>query len=286
MARKIAKERLDNPELQMYGLMKRKMTDDEIDAQDENKKRAERLSGGFNPALVRTNEAVALTNDYHLTYYDRVMEKRLYKAAEEFGIKKLFVIGDFWDCEGYKNEQKYVNLTWFEAFQDEKKEAAALLTRMLENFKTIYFCRGNHEFRWIRKNRGMVAMDELFATTKVKGNYHVSLDDHMVLEQKGERWLLIHPKDYNATQLVIAGKIADKAQCNVVCAHGHQLARGFNKTGEFRLVDNGGLFDPDQIEYLRRTTTFPSVKSGFNVLMDNCLLEYAGRGLSNPFAAL
>jgi len=278
----ISKDRRNDPELRMYGLMNSKMSDEEIDAQEENKKRATRLKGEFGSLRISANDIV-LTNDFHTPCQDRLLVERMYRAADEYGIKKLAVIGDFWDCDFYKNTDKYTNLMWFEAFKDEKRMVAEQLTDLLVHFKEVYFCRGNHEMRWIKQNKGMVGMDELFAITKVKGNYKVSLDDHIVLDQGDKTWLLIHPEKYNDKELTVSKNVCEKVQCNVVSGHGHQLARGFDKTGTYRVVDNGGMFDADQIEYLRRTTTFPSVMSGFNLLMDNYLIEYPGHGASKLF---
>jgi len=266
-------------EFRMYALGKRKHTDAELDALAENKKRAERLSRGFSPVYLKTKEPLMVASDFHIPYDDKYLEEKMYAVAKEYGIKTLLVVGDYWDCEGYKNEEKYVTMTWFEAFQDEKAAVAANLTRLLEEFKTVYFCRGNHELRWMKYNRGMVGIDELFAITKVTGNYHVSLDDYMSVEQNGEKWLLIHPDNYSPKQLEIPFSISDKVQCNVLGAHGHHLADGYSRTGEFQVVDNGGLFDADQIEYLRRTTKFPSVMSGFNALMDGRAFKFKGKGM-------
>lgn len=269
----------ENPEIRMYGLAKEKMTDAEIDAQEENRKRAERLSSGFAPGRVKTNEPVLVINDNHIPYDDRLLEQQMYKVADEYSVDIMMVVGDFWDCEGYKNESKYVSMTWFEAFVDEKMAVADRLARLVDNFKRLYFCRGNHELRWMKYNRGMVGIDELFATTRVAGKYHVTLDDHMVLEQKNTKWLLIHPDNYSPSQLSVPFSIADKVQCNVLCAHGHHLAKGYSRTGEYQIVDNGGMFDSDQIEYLRRTTKFPSVMSGFSLIMDGKAYQFAGKGM-------
>ena len=263
-------------EMSMNEIAKRKPTKLDFKALEENRTRAKKLSDAFNPAVVTSKEPVLVAGDWHVPYQDRELVLQLYKVAEEFGIKTLLVPGDFWDCDNLKNEEKFVSMTYLETFQTEKIEVAKQLEEMLTKFKRVCFCRGNHEKRWLKVNKGMVGIDELFAITKVKGNFQVSLDNHIALYQGDSKWLLCHPHNYSPAQLNVAFSLADKHHCNIFSAHGHQMAQGHDRTGEFQIVDGGGMFDADQIEYLRTSTTFPSVYSGFYMIADGKAYKFEG----------
>ena len=262
---------------------KYKLSDDQVSALKENRKWADKLNNGFQPLMIKTNEPALVCSDWHIPFQDRGLVKQMLGVAKKYKIKQLIIPGDFWDCDGYKNTEKFVNLTYMETFQDEKVEVRNQLEQLTNYFgDKIYFCRGNHEKRWLKFNKGMVGIDELFAILRSPVNYHVTLDDYIVLYQNGVKWYICHPDNYSPVSLSIASKISDKFQCNVFMAHGHIMSQGFDRTGQYEIVDGGGMFDSDQIEYLRRTTTFPSVRSGFYVLKDGISHRYLGKGVSRP----
>lgn len=258
-----------------------KLTPNEIEKIEENRKWAKKLCDGFGPMTIRGNKPVLVCGDWHIPFFDRKLEIEMFKVAKEYDIKTILIPGDFWDCDNYKNSEKFVNLTYIETFQDEKICVGKELDVLVEHFPHIYFCRGNHEKRWLKFNRGMVGIDELFAITKRTG-YKVTLDDYMVLYQNKSKWYISHPDNYSPVPLSVASKIADKFQCNTMVAHGHLMSQGYDRTGQFQIVDGGGMFDTDQIEYMRRTTTFPSTHSGFYVIMDGIAYPFPGKGVSRP----
>ena len=50
------------------------------------------------------------------------------------------------------------------------------------------------------------------------------------------------------------------------CAHGHQWAQGFDRSGKFRVIDGGGMFDKHCLAYLRTTTTHDDSHPGFYLI--------------------
>jgi predicted phosphodiesterase len=217
---------------------------------------------------------VLVTSDFHIPFHDPVLVDILCQAGEENSVDTLMVSGDFWDCDNYS---KFTRKTWTFTFKEEIHLVREVMNYLLDYFKIIYFCRGNHEHRWIAVNTGMVGMDELFATTCIPTDrYKVTLDDHMYLYQGDEKWLLCHPKSFRQTNLSVVRDLAAKHQCNVIGGHGHQWAQGYDKSGTFVVADGGGLFQKEALDYLRETTCHPMVRSGFYLLQDNDLITYSG----------
>lgn len=238
----------------------------------ENATRREQMDEQFKPLVFIDNNAL-VAPDWHIGFHCRRKMAILLKVAEEYKVKRLIIPGDFFDCDEYK---KFIRLSFMETFQLEKKMAGDILKKLLETFKEVDFSMGNHEFRWLAKNEGMSTIQDLFAITGVKGNYKVTTDDFITLYSNGEKWRLSHPSNFSPTPLSVASRLADVYRCNILCAHGHQFNQGYSKSGEFQIVDGGGMFDMRQAEYLRKTTCHPAVHSGFYLIQDGYAIPFDG----------
>lgn len=137
---------------------------------------------------------------------------------------------------------------------------------LVDTFDRVYFCRGNHEKRWIDMNLGMVGMEELFYMTGITEGYEITLDDHMRLKSGKENWLLAHPRNFRQTPLSVARDLASKYRMNVVSAHGHQWTQGADRSGHYLCLDGGGMFDASELEYLRCTSCYPAVQGGYYII--------------------
>ena len=236
-----------------------------------------------NPIAVYNDDPVIVSSDYHLPFLDFSLFKELQKARKDHDIKTLFISGDFWDCDNYT---KFVRMTPLsKAFEDEVESVKFHLKILMQEFEQIYICRGNHEKRWIDMNAGKMGMKELFKLA-IPGNYsedyfndhvHITMDDHMYLTHNDQRWLLCHPKNFRIINLSVVRDLAAKYHCNIIGAHGHQMCQGWDKSGWYRIADGGGMFDKDQLEYLRDTNCYPETKSGFYILTEGRLQAYEGK---------
>lgn len=246
---------------------------------EENRERIRRIDEEYIPSYHRdTNVIVAA--DFHGPFWDRKLESCMYKVAKEYGVKTLLIPGDFFDCDNYTS---FLKLTYIETFQQEIKHMKTLMNRLGANFKMVSFCRGNHEKRWLQMNKGLVNIENLFSLLKSDANYQVTLDDHITLISGSEEWLLAHPSNFSPSPLSVASRLADKHHMNILSAHGHQFAQGYDKSGEFQIVDGGGMFDVQQIEYLRNTTCYPSVHSGFYLIQDGDAYPFPGKNVNGRY---
>lgn len=259
----------------------KKTVKEDFAALNKNEERRELLESQFEPCVVRQNNVLA-ASDWHVAFQDRKLVNTLFRVADEYSIKTIIIPGDFMDCDNMKNTEKFLPLTFMDTFKGELAATREQLEELTKHFSKIYFCRGNHEKRWIQVNRGLVGMAELFAMTGISPkHYSVTMDDYITLFSGGQKWLLAHPMNYSPVQLSVASRIADRYQCSIFCAHGHQFAQGYDRSGNHQIVDGGGMFDPRQIEYLRRTTAHPAVHTGFYAIQDGFAIPFPGKSIFN-----
>ena len=246
---------------------------------EENASRIRKIDDEYLPLRINDSN-VLVAADFHGPFWDRKLESCLYKVGDEYGVKNLLVPGDFFDCDNYTS---YLKLTYLESFQMELKHMKILIDRLGSHFKKIYFCRGNHEKRWLQMNKGLVNIENLFAMLRTNAHYEVTLDDHMILSSGKEMWRISHPVNFSPNPLSVASRLADKHRMNIFSAHGHQFAQGYDKSGEYQIVDGGGLFDVQQIEYLRNTSCYPSVHSGFYLIQDGDAYPFPGKNVNGKY---
>jgi hypothetical protein len=224
----------------------------------------------FQPLMFESANC-AVCPDWHIPFHDIDFFEHMLRICNEYDVRDLAIPGDFWDCDNYS---RFVHLSWGETFRQEIENVRDVLEILTSSFDNIYFCRGNHEKRWIDGNLGMMGMKELFYVTGIVGGYKLTLDDHLVLKNQGGSWLLCHPRNFRQANLSVARDLAAKYQMNVFCAHGHQWADGKDRSGKLRLIDGGGMFDPAKLEYLRNTSTFPAVQGGFVIIQEKDVLRF------------
>lgn len=244
-----------------------------------NQERIRRIDEEYIPVAINDSN-VLVAADFHGPFWDRKLESCLYKVAKEYKVDNLLVPGDFFDCDNYTS---FLKMTYIETFQQEIKHMKILLNRLGEHFKMVSFCRGNHEKRWLQMNKGLVNIENLFAILQSETNYRVTLDDHMILNSGKEVWRISHPTNFSPCPLSVASRLADKHHMNIFSAHGHQFAQGYDKSGDFQIVDGGGMFDVQQIEYLRNTTCYPSVHSGFYLIQDGDAYPFPGKNVNGRY---
>jgi hypothetical protein len=227
------------------------------------------IEESFNPLTIKSNN-ICIACDWHIPFYDANLMSEMFKTCDEYGIKEIAIPGDFWDCDNFS---RFTNLTqsglsWSQTFRGETEEVATVLSALVERFKGVYFCRGNHEKRWMDQNLGKVNLADIFKLTGINNGYLTTNDDHIVLESGGEIWLLCHPRNFRQTPLSVGRDLCAKYRCNVFVAHGHAFAQGRDRSGRYQIVDGGGLFDAAALEYLRNTSTFPAVQGGYYLIQD------------------
>ena len=251
---------------------------------DKLRRRRERESRGRGPhnlideiyaPLKFKSSNVIVAGDWHINRLDAELAHFMLEIAKDQGVKDIAIPGDFWEQGDYTS---FVDLSWKDHFTQEKEAVAMWLQILVDSFRGVYFCQGNHEYRWINQNYGRMRMQELFATTEVVDGYEVTNDDHMILNPDKDPWLLCHPKNYRKTPGSVARELASIHHMNVCCAHGHQFSNNLDKSDRYRCIDGMGMFHLPSLEYARRTSCHSNVVSGFWLIQDGYPIEYRWSG--------
>jgi hypothetical protein len=235
----------------------------------------------YNPILIETDN-VCITSDYHVPFTDETLIKQLLLVPETHGTKDLIIAGDLFDCDDYS---RFTHLSPPACFESECEEVKNLFKRLIRVFENIYICRGNHERRWLDLNAGKMTIYQLFSLVRPNNmseddwnkRVHITMDDRINFIQRGQLWMSCHPKNFRQVNLSVARDLASKHRCNVIVAHGHQFCQGYDRSGELRILDGGGIFDRDALAYLRVTSCYPQTKSGFYVMKEGSVISYEGK---------
>ena len=236
--------------------------------------------------IVFHSDNVALTCDFHVPFHNEKLLGELIDAAKANGTKDLAIDGDFLDCD---NVSKFNSTTLSEetekiTFKGECIAAQGVFKQLLAHFDNIYMCQGNHEYRWCALNAGKVGMKQLMALCRPSNmsedefdaRVHITLDDHMFMTTSKSKWMLCHPRNFRITPLSVARDLAAKYLCNIHMAHGHGFNQGRDRSGQFRVLDGGGLYERAALEYTRSATCHPMTRSGFYILKENNIIVYEG----------
>jgi len=223
-----------------------------------------------NPITIKDNN-ILVTSDWHIPFVNWYLVTLLGSVAREYGVRTLAVIGDFWDCDNFS---KFTRLTNTGTFADECSEVGGMLRHLTSIFDEINISRGNHEKRWLDILGGKTTIQQLYDMSRVTEGYRLTLDDNITLIQNGEKWLLCHPKTYRQTPLSVARDLAAVHGTHIYCGHGHQFAQGRDRSGKYHILDGGGMFDKNALDYLRETTTHPETVPGFYLIQDNTPIPF------------
>lgn len=201
--------------------------------------------------------------DWHIPFINENLFNQLINNAQYMDIRDIIINGDFWDCYAISQFQKRQRID----FKDEKKCVNAYLDILCEEFERVFFTVGNHEQRWMRMLEYADDLSGLFDSLgNDHGNYECTNNDFLILNDK---WRICHPRQYSRIELNIARRLANKYRMNIISGHQHHMARGYDISGKYTIIDSGGLFDVSKLDYLQATTTFPEHVGGFIIIIDD-----------------
>jgi hypothetical protein len=208
---------------------------------------------------------IALTSDYHVPAVDGAWLERLLVESQARKTEDLAIIGDLWDADSLSIYPKYTGESW--SFEQEIGAVQKVVDVLAQSFKRIWICQGNHEYRWARIHEEL-RMAQLWRQIKLPEDTRVSMNDYMLLNGN---WRLVHPRNYRQQPGSVANALALKYHMNIANTHGH-YAWGpelDKESKSYWIMDLGGFFDPEYIEYMQRSSTYPALTRGFGFLIDN-----------------
>jgi predicted phosphodiesterase len=199
-------------------------------------------------------ERILIASDVHIPYHDDYALAELLAAAEQYRVEAIVWLGDLMDMPNFSS---WGNEDLNTLFETELEQVEALLTLASEYVPVQYWSRGNHEKRWLKWNKFQLGMRRLAYEAGVKGLMEqgkLFTSDNPTMTY-GNDWWLTHPAQYGKTPLVVPGNLADKFGVNIASAHAHHWAQGVSPRRGFVVLETGGLFEPDRVQYIQENVT-------------------------------
>lgn len=209
---------------------------------------------------------IAVTADWHIPLVDYAYANRFIEHATGAGYQTLAIAGDFFNHDAlsaFDYKQASADL------RTELREANNIMGQLVDQFEKIIFVWGNHDARLHKALQYQVSFSHAMrmcfgdiGEEALKKIEFSNLDHFWVNDET----YICHPKNYTQQPLATARKLAGKVQANVITAHSHHAAMGYDVSGKYVCVEAGGLFDASRTAYLQRSTTFPTWKQGYSLI--------------------
>lgn len=239
------------------------------------------------PVTINTAEVGAgtVTADWHhpLTDYGLV-NVMLEQARALRATNWLLVAGDWFNVDYLSSfDHKQASA----GFVPERLGSTATMEAVLKTYKKVIFSWGNHDAR-VHKALGYKvsftdAMRMLFSDLDpaLLGRIQFTNLDYVFVDTPVRgRYRVCHPKTYSQVPLTSGLKLASKHLTHVLTGHSHHAALGYDRSGKFVVGELGGLFDPNVVEYLERTTGFPNWTQGYGFISKDGHLTLESEGWS------
>lgn len=232
----------------------------------------------------------AVTADWHLPLTNWGLINTFIDHARDVGATNwLVAAGDIFNMDAlsdfdFKQEQGG-------GLPDEVFAGNRVIGTMLETFDRIIISWGNHDARIHKALRYKVD----FATAMKMMLHELSEEqmsriefsnlDHVYVETPNGDYRINHPKQYSATPLTQARKMASKYLCHVLNGHSHHSALGYDVSGKYICGELGGFIDPTKTQYLQRSTSFTEWQPGYSFIDRAGFLTMESAGWSSRIGA-
>lgn len=212
--------------------------------------------------------------DLHAPYHNKPLLEQAIKIAVAAGVTEVDIAGDLHDFNSLSPMSKGETTTPYET---DIKSARGIIKALLYHFNIINIISGNHDEYYPKKKGG--TFTDLIYNEVLQGNYservNASNYDYLL---RGNDWIIGHLSSYDEEPGLIAAKLADKHNRNVLVGHDHVLGYMLSKKGLLG-VSIGAMLLPDRFWYkVRRLNTFPDFQLGFSLIIDNKLYLFNDEG--------
>ncbi len=219
-------------------------------------------------APLRISGDCVVTGDWQLptTNYDFTALPMAIGEKYLTGERTLIIAGDFINADAFSTYDSDLPTP---AFEQELAAAEWLIAEMLTVFDKIYWIAGNHERRFGKRTHSALNMNHLKRLIRDDPRLIVSNWGHMVVETATGEWRITHGRNYSVNTLTVASELAQKFQQHIIGHHQHHIGMSYDRFGRYILVDNGGIFAPNQMDYaILDDSKSPAMKVGFTLLQN------------------
>lgn len=227
-------------------------------------------------------DQVVTVGDIHAVTTNRYMMELVYRFGGLMpkGKRHLIICGDA--NNGDKDSKHAQHLPPISRAQ-EFDYLARLIDYLLGIYDDIWITPGNHlRNRFIELLEGDLNISQLKRLmTNQPNRVNLSPYDIVHLKTGGVDWVITHQYQYSRNKLIVANKLAQKYQSNVVTFHQHHSAVGRDEHNRYTIIDCGGAHEQDMFGYAMLVpNTMPRMNNG---------LVYFNRGTGNlitPYATM
>lgn len=198
---------------------------------------------------------ILIASDVHVPYHDEELVARFIHHADEEDYEAIVWLGDLMDNPTFSSWDREDLVT---TFDNELDQVEGIIRLAAEVVDVQYWSIGNHEQRWMRRmgyQGNMKHLARLAGLQDLLDEGSLVVSDNPSMDYEYGSWMLTHPKEYGSTPLVVPGKLADKFHQNVVSAHAHHWGMGTSPSGEYTVIDSGGMFEPEYVAYIQNQVT-------------------------------
>lgn len=209
--------------------------------------------------MVRINEdKVAIYSDVHCPLTDFEFLDYANSYCRKRDIRTLVLAGDFLNGDSvsdYPNKQKNAGLI------PELRQAHDLMDSLCDKFDDVWFIKGNHDYRYVKKLGYDGSFVEVMETVLGLGRDNLTIlsDDHIWVNDT----YVCHPTSYSRIPLTNCRNLSAKTRSHVIAGHCHHSAFGYAPDGSSVLIEAGGFFDMGSTDYIRASTPYPRWVNGF-----------------------
>lgn len=209
-----------------------------------------------------------IAGDVHCNTVNQGFMQRPLQIAREYLVspRRLVLAGDIWNATGFG---KYPAIYPEPSFGKELAGARAFFELYLKTFDEIYITLGNHDRRVQKATNGAIEPADLLRMVSADPRVKISWWGHSVISTSFGEFRASHGSEYSVNQLILADQMAHKYQQHMILHHEHHLAMGWDRYGNYLIINNGGLFDETSMAYVQLDDNKkPRMKNGFTLLLD------------------
>lgn len=207
-----------------------------------------------------------IIGDVHAPTTDYDFAQLVGLVAQKLGITRLLIAGDILNNDIFSTHPKEDEpVPW----QREKAAARQLIQEWLEVFDTVVWSAGNHERRLSKQTWGALGMEDMRQLIADNDSrVQTTRYGYVTIRTPMGDWRITHPKRYGTRPLAVANKIAMHYGVHVWSFHEHHFGVTWSDNGKHLLVNGGGLFEPENLDYVvLDDTAMPSMVKGFGALV-------------------
>lgn len=215
-------------------------------------------------------------NDCHIPLHnDKLMNYSLERAKVD-GVKNLYIGGDLMDMSW---ASRFIG--WGSASPREIEQEFSIAKKIVEAamtvFEKVYIIPGNHDgTRFKYMSHGALGftnlMTMILGSDSWKDDNYLTIGEKRWMRLRGSAWgdwRITHPISARANPLSLAQALCLKHGENILTAHQHYLATGFDKTGRYLICDGGYMSHEELMEYKQEVdSTHSGWAKGYVELVD------------------